>query len=1196
MIQPKSLKRLFVNLCCFFLFACSWVNVAQAQTSSDIRTQIITIGFTNEPLKEALLTLGRVAGFQLVFPESVEGARIVNLTRTERTVEAALNLLLQGSNLEFHVQGNSVVFSEKSVAATTLPSPLAERTFMGRIIDDATGEGLPFATVRVRGTTVGTVSTLDGDFSITAPNNAVLVFSYTGFETLEIPATGPGPMGVRLRMAATTLEHVVITGYQTIVRERVTGAVTSISSGALESRFNQNLMQNLEGRVAGLVIDSEGNATIRGTGSLHAVNRPLLVVDGMPIEGSIEDLNPFDIETVTVLKDAAATAMYGARASAGVIVITTRRARYMGTTVDVSANFTVSQRRNVDYADNFLLTPAQQVSAADAFWFDQFVSSPNAAGNRRTFEQQNLSATGNRPFCPVQFSNFQLGEQLITQRDHVTFLDQLRRNNYAREFSDNILLNRFVQQYNVAIRSRSENFAQNLVLNFRADNGGIILEHDNRFNISYRADYRLANWVSLDFGLNAVVQRADRFHSTFRSPANDPFTEQAFARLLNDDGSFANNSRMENGFHDHHPALRSAHYNALQELRYDRTNIDRTSLRYHAGFNFRISEGITAQLQFVYEDVRALTSSHSQAESHLVRVMRNEFTRIVRDTNQVTGAINERFEYMVPEHGGRLATQNIKEDNWTVRGQINYSRVFANRHNVDFLAGLEFRETLSRGTNGLLLGFDEQLQMTNPMLNFRDLYNWRTNAFFPDRQVTSWTLIDNNMGLVREVFHRFASGYANITYTLDGKYNVFASFRRDFADVYGLESEFRGAPLWSVGLSWVASRENFMRDVRWVDYLKIRGSYGLTGNIHLGTTSVMTATSMATPNRHNQQPQAVVENPGNPFLTWERTTTANIGADFGLFTNRMRGSLDFYYRRGDDVFSHKALESTFGFPTMFMNNAALFNRGVELALSYDWFRVRGRDQFNWTTGITVAYNHNRVTHVDLIANTAQELVGSRFREGFASSAMWAYRFGGLDDIGRQTFFAADGSRISNEEILGRGIDVLVFAGQSEPKITMGIDNTLRYRGFTLNVLAIYWGGHKMRALQAGMYSAPVSWRPMPAWILRGWTPENPDTDVPGVLQHAPAMGGSATASNNADIYVHHADFLKIRNISFGYDIPQNLISRFGMSQATVRFQLDHPPALWKRNNVRVDPETVNDPVLGGVRRPTSFIFGLNIRF
>ena len=282
--QKKMLVRL-IMLC--FLF--SLFGEGYAQTNNDIRTQTVTIGFTNESLREALFTLGRAAGFSMALPSDVDATRRIDLPTSERSVEATLNLLLQGTNLEFRVQGSNIVFSERGVAVASATA------VTGRVIDDGTGEPLPFVTVQVRGTTIGTVTSIDGTFALTVPSaESVLLFSLMGYETLELTADVTGSMAVRMREAAIMLEGVMVTGFQTISRERATGSFAIIDQEHLD-RPSTNIGQRLAGQMAGLqtMVDLDGNTRfeIRGQGTLHNpldipnIPQPLIVVDGFPISG-----------------------------------------------------------------------------------------------------------------------------------------------------------------------------------------------------------------------------------------------------------------------------------------------------------------------------------------------------------------------------------------------------------------------------------------------------------------------------------------------------------------------------------------------------------------------------------------------------------------------------------------------------------------------------------------------------------------------------------------------------------------------------------------------------------------------------------------------------------------------------------------------------------------------------------------------
>ncbi|MDD3780220.1 MAG: SusC/RagA family TonB-linked outer membrane protein [Proteiniphilum sp.] len=1165
-----------------------WIGAAQAQSEESIHTKTVTLGFKQEKLFNALLALEEKSGFQLVFPgEPVNAAHQVNLQEGERTVAATLQLILQGTDLNFKQTGKTIVlFLEKK--ETDILESKQTVTVRGSVKDDK-GEPLPGAVVMPKDETKinGTVTDVDGNFLLSGVSaNEILLISFLGYETVEVAIEGRTSISVTLQPGAKMLEELVVTGYQSIARGKVTGAVSTVNSNALQERYTTNIMSNLEGRVAGLVTDGD-NITIRGTGSLHAVNNPLVVVDGLPIEGSWHDLNPYDIESITVLKDAAATAMYGSRASAGIIVITTKKPREEGRiSVDVQANFTIHQKRNLDYADNFFMTPEQQVDAEAGYYKYKYLTEETAVNNRVSFRDNTLNK--NNPFSPVQYAYYRLGENQTTESEVNDLLGELRQNNYAKEYGEQILRNQLVQQYNIAVRSMSDKYQSSLVLNYKQDNLGYINENDNRFTIFYKGEYKMAKWLNLNFGVNSILQ--DSHYSSYDgwlNKARDPFSEFAYSRLINDDGSHADHTRFGNGLFTDDPAFRPTHYNALDEMSYDQTRYERQSSRYNGGLLFYIMEGLTAQGQFIYETERNNSSRLSEAESYLMRMMRNAYTRNNGGS----------WEYMIPETGGRLVTENRKGDFWTTRGQLNYSRLFAQKHAVDLLAGVEFRQTRYKGNRGLLMGYDDQLQTQNTAnMDLVELRAWQTNPYYYDMNTVSFFgLIESGLGLIPEERHRFASGYGNLTYSFNDKYNLFGSFRKDYADVYGLNSKYRGKPLWSVGASWVASDETFMKNNQWINYLKLRGSYGITGNIVQNVTSIMVASTNIPVNTWTQQPRARIDRPANPFLTWEKTATTNIGLNFGLFQSRLRGALDFYYKNADDVYALKTLEPTTGFSEMWLNMAGLYNKGVELDLTYDWFPQRGRDRFDWTSSLTMAYNQNEITHVESLAKTAGGLVGDyKYMEGYPTSAMWSYRFGGLTDEGQRMYLDKDDSKLTGNQISGKDTDAVIFSGQREPKITMGLSNTLRYRGFSLAVMAVYYGDYMMRSLQAGTLSSPVgAYNPgtMASYLLDAWTPENTDTTVPGIFQYdrtSNTDGGGAY--NYLDIYVQPADFIKIRNIVLGYDLPQQWTGRIGMQYANLRFQIDNLPVIWTKNRVGVDPET------GGIRRPTTFIVGLALNF
>ena len=334
-------------------------------------------------------------------------------------------------------------------------------------------------------------------------------------------------------------------------------------------------------------------------------------------------------------------------------------------------------------------------------------------------------------------------------------------------------------------------------------------------------------------------------------------------------------------------------------------------------------------------------------------------------------------------------------------------------------------------------------------------------------------------------------------------------------------------------------------------------------------------------------PVASISSPANPDLRWEQNRTTNVGLDYGFMSYRLRGSLDYYVKTGKDIFAPITLDPTTGFSSMVANVASIRNNGIELAIGYDWFVPGNRRGFSWTTNLTVTYNKNKVLEVENPATRAYDLVSLPYKTGYPVNALWAYRFAGIDDrpglVGQSMYYVENGNTSHNAG--SASVDVLEFGGQSDPKAIVGMDNQLRWNGLSLGFLLVYYGGHKMFA-QPKSEVFESSWdSPLNIVYLNSWTPEN-HSDVPGIGEYASTSLGSEcrTATN----CLYDADFLKIRNITIGYDLPEHLTEKVGISKISLRFQINDPKALWIKNNAGIDPETL------GIRKQASYMFGVNL--
>lgn len=1169
------------------LLVVMFLTVGIAQSFSQTQKKI-SLKVSNTPLPTVLNKIEDLSGCKISFTYDEVQQYRVTMNVKNQSVSNVMKEALRNIPMEFTVKGKFItVYKSKRPfrASNDVAQTGATRTIRG-VVRDADGELLVGVPVSIGDGNVIAVTDVNGSYNVAIPvEQTVLKYSYVGMETVYVTIPQGSQTVTRdvMMSSDTRLDEVVVTGYQDISKPKMTGSVTTISADKLNERYTTNVLNNLEGRVAGLSTYN-GKLTIRGTSSLYAEASPLLVVDGLPIEGSIEDLNPYDIESINVLKDAAATAIYGARASNGIIVITTRNAKTKNKIdIDFSTNLTVHEKKNMDYTDNFYMTPDQQLEFEtnyyDYYFFNNEGEVQDPIGDTQTSIENGSIIT------PVRYAYYQYAKGEITKDQLDRKISSLGGNNFAKDYGENILRRQILQHYNLSLRNRSEKSQNNLTINYKYDNSGVVNGYKNQFNVTYKGVFELTKWLTATFNVNGIFNRGQENTST------DSFGHQisvwdipAYYSLYTPDGSFAWNNN--DGFYGNEYSsweqdvnLRTMRYNAKEDLYHSVMKSRTQQIRYHANLLFKIIDGLTINTQTVYESINSSSKEYDDADSYKYRQLRNAYTTMTNGT----------YKYLVPENGGLLRTVNSDGDYWTIRAQVNFDRTFG-KHAINALSGVEFRDTKYRGVKGMILGYDDQLQIgSTTTVDFATLSTMEGSQFlfngsYSPKQFGYEAMLETSLDPVREQHHRYGSGYFNATYTYDDRYNVFGSFRKDYADVYGLNAKFRGKPLWSVGLAWNINNELFMKSIHWVNVLKLRFSYGVTGNIYQGATSYMTAAVQGN-NQFSHLPYATVVSPANPNLKWEQTRTTNIGIDFSLMNNRLRGNFDYYKKIGKDLFSYMSLDPSNGFTRMFVNSANMENNGLEMQLTYDWFRSTSRAGFSWTTSFTLSHNRNKITKVENDATTIRQQIDNPYKEGYPQSALWSVQFAGIDDEakpGQTLWYDSDGN--ANHSVMNSSPEALVFSGQTEPKTIMGMDNTFRYCGFSLSVLMAYYGGHKMRALEElELGGMPI--QSIPSYFLNAWTPET-HTRTPGLGRYSSTSLGSEP--RYSDISVRDADFLKIRNIVVGYDLPLQWVSTLGLNRVSIRLQIDNPKYLWVKNKVNVDPETL------GIRNPSSYIFGINI--
>lgn len=1146
--------------------------------------QTYSVNYKEQTIEQITNDLRKKTGYQFVYKKEVtEGVGLITCQYKNATFKELLNRIFNEEvGLDYEISNGTVIIKQGKE-----DQPYFKKVING-LITDSHEEPLAGATILVKGTGNGATTDLDGHFSVIVEGkNPQLEVSYIGMKnkTLVVGQRTGKLLMVKLDTDENLLSEVLVTGYQNIKRENATGSYQIISAKNLDERYTKDVTSRLEGQIPGLTIYNNGNNAnneasmiIRGAGTFQAKTSPLIVVDGLPIEGSIETVNPYNIENITVLKDASAAAIYGARASNGVIVITTKRAHDERLSIDFNADLVISEKQSYD---NRRWASANQLLDLEENNFNY------VAANDGLYNDLKGRYAAN-PYSLSMASRVMLQHKMGTMDDKTynSIMNSWRQNDYRKEWEQVMLRTQVQQQYNLAVRNKGKLLNSNIVLNYSGDNMGRVKENNNTLQLSYLGELAAAKWVDLTFGVNLISERS-KVHAY--SQYNDINYFAPYMSMYNVDGSQA---AMEAGtylgeasLHDSSLGLKSETFNLLDEVNLNFTNTRRNNIRTFVNANFKILPEISISTKFQYEDIIYKGESYIEGNSYAMRHLYNLAT---------SGG-----KHYIPE-GGMLRVNNDNGDFYTFRIQANYAKVFAEKHSLEAIAGMEYRQSHDRSTNNLLFGYDDQSQTNmNYLVNFYDL-NQLTSSDLGSNYNPAGSLPTADDYATNDVLHRFYSLYLNANYTYDSRYCASFSYRVDKADLFGADPKFRGRPLWSVGASWNIDQESFMKSVKWIDALKLRASYGLTGNIDQNVSSYLTATIAV--NDIDGKKGATLNTPPNDQLRWEKTSSWNVGLDFSLFQHRLSGSLDGYCKTSSDLLALTDVDPTTGWTSLNINNGKARNTGIELQLDGNILDPQNTNDLGISASFNIAYNNNKVLHIDHQPSSGDEAL-STLHDGQPINSLYSYRFAGMqtDGSGVQSYGWYDNKgNIHTTDIASGefGVNDIIFSGGLDPRVTASFVPEITWKGFTISGMFAFYGGHYMRVAMEDwghggtQYGYNSMEEPVPAAYLNYWNAEDKKSAIANGYLGYKTIGNP----NYIDQTVEHADYIKLRNIVLGYQFSKRLCDIIGVRGLRIRVQMNNV-ATWVRNDKGIDPEAVNSVsgyAINKPRRSYTMSVGINL--
>ncbi|WP_281717750.1 SusC/RagA family TonB-linked outer membrane protein [Alistipes senegalensis] len=1105
------------------------------------------------------------------------------------------------------------------------------RQITGQVLDRADGTPLVGATVFIAPEETqaknynpqGTIVYEQGRFAFKLPVSVKkVVVSYLGYEAQTIDISGKSNFTIYLSATESKMDAVVVTGYQRIEKRKLTSSIANVKMADIARDGVASVDEMLSGSIAGLTstptTGAPGGASkvkIRSTVTLNGNTDPLWVLDGMPLEGndipsdwsskenvdnlynmSIAGLNPADIEDITVLKDAAATAIYGARAANGVIIITTKKGRRnQATRVNVSASLFVTDRPNLDKLN--LMNASQKVDLELAL----------AANGRLNY----LSGMGG-----VARILDQAGERAALvgggfsalSPETQSAINALRKNgtDWGKEIYQ-VALN---QQYSISISGGGNKASYYFSGGYYNEQGTTVGTGFERLNLTLKTDYDLLK--NLRFGTSVFVgqNKNDSYVSdtdVFTNPSRYTRTVNPYLNAYNPDGSYLYDPDMTARQRDSDVL----DYNYFEERNNTEYTLKTRSIKTIFDLDYQPVKGLRLYTQFGLQVDNSMTEKMAQENSY--------FTRKYARNSVVDGV-----RYM-PE-GGVIQNWNSDMSQYNWKAQIEYSGTFAKKHELDLMAGMEMRGTTNTTIHTKGFGYDHKTMVTEPMpIPSGDAGERLANSsYFKQYQKSFYE-------------NRYLSYFFTGSYTYDNRYTIFGSMRYDGTNLFGVDPKYKFNPMWSISGAWSVNHEKFLRDAKWLDNLRLRASYGAQGNIDRSTSPYILGT-WTTRNVGGSFEDAIfVSSPPNQNLRWETTYTWNAALDFAALENRIGFTFEIYGRNSKNLITTRTIPQETGFTSTSSNFGEMSSKGIEFTLNT--VNVRTRD-FRWETSINIAHNTDRVDKVHIDENSY-----TPSKEGYSSSAVFAYKTAGLDEYGIPMFWK-DGQKVSLREFTDFRLDKtdygffvlydpqvstsqsairnnLSYIGSQNPNITGGFNNRFCYKNFDLSVSCNFVFGQLVK--RTPFYS-PTQTSPgenNTTEIGQVWSPENTSGIYPAltgnlkpdgttwsgwdeweanpdpyylynwILEQYNSISG-ASLFDNLDIWYKKINYFRVNSIRLGYAFPEKITRKLHMAGLRIHFEARNPFVIASNYDGYFDPETYGSIYSQPMAR--TYSVGLNITF
>lgn len=1159
-------------------------------------SQNITYTCTDVPLEQVFRIIKQQTGYVVFYDQDLLGkTKPVSISAKEVPLENFLKKALDNQPLDYSIENKTIVISRRTVPVPmpyTAPQKLP--LVSGKIIDER-GVPVPGAIVRLMPTEDrGATTQNDGTFMMAAvpAGNYTLEVRHLAYLTAhkKIMVTD-GDVNVKITLTPQQRELrgvVVSTGFQKIEKASTPGSYTVITSRELEETPDINLAKRLEGKVPGVRFDPVNNTIQIRSANNFLQSSPLIIIDGFPaIEQNLNlrpgytplfgdqsgtnnavlsAFNPNDIESITFLKDAAATSIWGSSAANGVIVIETKKGK-RGEATTVNAGATLSVSAPVSLSKLKTMNSAQYIDMEQEMFDANFYQDP--------FTHWRF---GN-PSQAVRYM-FLAKRGEITDQQRDVQLQRLAATNNQSQIRENLLQPAVTQQYNLSLSGGGRTSSYHVSGNYSKDQPSYKSNSATNYfiNSSLTSDI-LGGRAKITAGLTHNYSTSYVNQAALRALQPGSYGLRPYDQLVDQNGQSIDNSfllkpEIEDSLHNKLGLLPWT-YNAINELNYSKTRFEKQATRMQLSLTTRLTPWADLQVSGMYQ--------RSSQEITLLNELGSYYTRDF--LNSGTTIQNGKLVYGVPV-GGIMTNTNSWSTDYGTRAQLNINKQWNLIHKLTFLAGTDIRESKSKGYRQIRYGYDENTgtsQAFNPTVNYSLFFGGTRQLGYQD-------------GAYVTNIQRYLSYFSTANYSLFDKYFVSGSIRFDDVSMYGIDRRNRAIPLWSAGLKWDLFKEHFMAGQKWLDALALRATYGTAGTAPTGGSN-FTVVNVYAPNSQTGLGYGNLGSPGNQDLGWETTATLNGGLDASVLRGLLNITFDYYSKRSRGIVVNLPFNTTYGWTSVAYNTATMKSHGLELGLNANIIR---RATWGYTASLNLAYNTNKVTDARFPVTTTSISQGSPIVDlpvGYVMALEWA----GLDDKGQTQIRNAEGKILSSTDGTALTAADWHYKGRKDPVVFGGFMHTVRYKQFSLSARATYYLGHKVlkQDILPGLYP---SFGQAPGFIgnsqamVNRWRKAGDEatTNIPGLLN---ANSTSIIRYTQSDINVISASHARLDQVTLSYILAAKLLKRMpALKSVTMGATASNLGVIWRKNKDGIDPMYLTTSSYSSLAPAPTYTFNVNVSF